>query len=420
MRYPADSRRRRAGRVFMAAMSLAAILALIAANAEESANQPSVEHWKVVQDHLDATRTYLAQSEEIRRADIPEEEKKRRRRELGARPNDAPAIDSAKTLIAMEAMIPEATKFLLDQFPPNHPEDVQQMALDALAMYTGPDWAVVETYLHSAAEIMAALETIRLKEGVEDDESQRLRELIDRGPEPPTTYAIAAAMAIIRSDGARALEAAEFLIEQNYALRPTGAMVAWPWLGRSTGFGGTALAKLVGPNWQVVQDYLDQRQAWLAAERNVRAVDLGDDEMARRLEQLGNRPKAHRASAAAIAILDADGTHQRTRQAAEFLLDHPIRGSASKALKGAEALAAHFPVYDQWPLRLKQLHALSNVHNPVRAFINDLAGTLEDPIARATAQYFAASYLIESTNQQWISEAVRIQNGRRPWRWRRA
>ena len=412
MQYPADSPARRAGGVFMAAMSVAAILPLIAADADEPADEPATEHWKVVQDYLDATRTYLAQSEEIRRADIPEGEKERRRRELGARPHDAPAIAAATSLIAMEAMIPEAAEFLLDQFPPNYPEDVQQMALDALATHLGPDWAVVETYLHSVAEIMAALETIPLKEGV-DDESRRLRELIDRGPEPPTTHAIATAMAIIRSDGVRALEAAEFLLEQNYALRPTGAMVAWPWLGRSTEFGGTALAKLIGPNWQVVEDYLDQRQAWHAAERDIRDGDLGDDEIARRLEQLGNRPKAHRASAAAIAILDADGKHGRTRQAAEFLLDHPIRGRAAKALKGAEALAAHFPDYDQWPLRLKQVHALSNVHYPVQAFINDLADTLEDPVARATAQYFKASYLIQSANQQWIPEAVRIQNGKK-------
>jgi thiol-disulfide isomerase/thioredoxin len=56
---------------------------------------------------------------------------------------------------------------------------------------------------------------------------------------------------------------------------------------------------------------------------------------------------------------------------------------------------------------------MSNVHPPAKAFIDDLAESLEDPLARATARYFSASYLIQSSNQQWIPEADRLENQER-------
>lgn len=389
-------------------LKVVTVLPLVAVDAD----QPSTEHWEVVQDYLDRTKAYGSDHAEIRRAEIPEEEKERRIRDLGSRPDDAPAIAAAKAIIEANGhRIREAAEFLLDRFPPNYPGNVQQMALDALATKIGPDWGVVEAYIDSADEIMAAIEATQLEST--SAKERQLRVLVDRGPRPTTSQAIAAAMAIIRSGGSRSPEAAEFLIEQNYALRPTGAMVSWPWLGTTTRFGEQALAELVGPHWQVVQDYLDQTKAWEAAEQSIRATALDEEETARRLEQLGNRPRAHRASAAASAILDAQGEHEMTRQAAEFLLDYPTRGGAARALRGAQALATHYPDYDQWPLRLKQVNGISNVHEPAKAFVNDLAGSLEDPVARATAQYFAASYLIQSADQRWIPEYERIENQKR-------
>ncbi len=126
------------------------------------------------------------------------------------------------------------------------------------------------------------------------------------------------------------------------------------------------------------------------------------------MRELGDAPIVHRATAAALAIVDAGGTHAKTREAAEFLLDNPTRGGAAKALRGAQALAAHFPDYDQWPLRLKQVNGLSSVFEPGKSFIIDIAETLKDPLARATARYFAASYLIQSANSQQISAEERI------------
>lgn len=402
---------RHASRAFWRVLGVATVLTLVAVNAEDSADQPSTEPWNVVQDYLDATKAHGTDYAEIRRAQISEEERERRIRDLGSRPDDAPAIAAAVAIIESNGKrtLEAAAEFLLDQFPPSHPENVQQMALDALAMLVGPDWSAVEAYIDSVDEIMTAIEATQ-HEGIADNDRQRLRELIDRGPRPTTAHAIAAATAIIRSNKPRAHEAAEFLVEQTYALRPTGATVSWPWLGTTTQLGKTALAKLVGPNWTVVQDYLEQTKAWEAADLSIRTAVLNEEETARRLVQLGSRPKAHRAMAAATAILDTEGRHERTRQAAEFLLDHRTRGGAAHALRGAQALAAHFPQYDQWPLRLKQLNSISNVHEPAKAFVSDLARRLEDPVGRATARYFAASYLIQSVSHSWIPEPNRIEN----------
>lgn len=408
-------------RVLRSAAALAAILPLIAVGAADSAEQSSSEHWDVVQAYIDSMDDYWKKRMDIRRAEVPEAEKEGRLEDLGPIPDEEPAVIAARAIIETSGdQVVEAAEFLLDRNPMEDAENVWGIALDTLAAHIGPDWSVVEDYLGSSAAIMAALEATRLDD-VTDDEKRRHRALIDRGPEPNGVHAIAAARAIVQSNGTRALEAAEFLIGQTHILRPTGAMAFPPWLAVSAQFGETILVELIGPDWNVVQDYLDQSKAWQTAEQAIRpaAIDgeidggIDDEERARRLEQLGDRPGPHRASAAAIAILDGGVKHEKTRQAAEFLLDHPTRGGAARALKGAETLAALFPDYDEWPLRLQRLNSMSNVHPPAKAFINDLVESLEDPVARATARYFAASYLIQSSNQQWIPEPDRQENAKR-------
>lgn len=166
--------------------------------------------------------------------------------------------------------------------------------------------------------------------------------------------------------------------------------------------------ELIGPDWNVVRDQIEASTSWQAAEQEIRAADVDEEERTRRLRELGEAPEAHRATAAALAIVNAGGTHERTREAAEFLLDHPTRGGAAKALRGAETLAAHFPDYDQWPRRLEQVNGLSSVFAAGKAFISEMAETLEDPQARATARYFAASYLIQSANDPGITADERL------------
>ena len=385
---------------------LATILPLIGAGADDD-TQPPPDQWTIVQAYIDANDAHRKKHLEIFRAEISEEEKDRRRQELGPGPDETAAAAAATAIIESggEHTL-EAVEFLLNRPMRSVSETALEIALDALAASVGPDWSLVEDYRASQGAIMAAFEATRLDDTT-DAEKQRLRELINRGPEPRTVDAVAAALAVIDAKGARALEAAEFLIEQTTDLRPTGAMVFSQWLRISAQSGEAALIELVGPNWDAIRDYLEQSEAWEAAERDIRAADPDGEEQSSRLTELGDRPTASRASAAAIAILDLGGEHDKTRQAAEFLLDHPTRGGVARGLKAAQALATHFPDYEQWPLRLKQVNGMSNVHPPAKAFIKDLADSLEDPVARATARYFAASHLIQSANLQSLPQAER-------------
>ena len=384
----------------------ATVLPMIAAGADDNV-EPAPGHWAVVEAYLDANDAHRKQQIEILRADVGEEEKARRRQELGPGPDETAAAAAATAIIESggEHTL-EAVDFLLNRPMRSVSETALETALDALAGHIGPDWSLVEDYRASEGAIMAAFEALRLDDTT-DAEEQRLRERINRGPEPRTVEAVAAALAVIDMKSARALEAAEFLIEQTTDLRPTGAMVFSRWLRISAQAGEAALIELIGPDWDVIGDYLEQLEAWEAAERDIRADTVDEKEQSVRLAELGDRPAPSRATAAAIAILDLGGEHEKTRQAAEFLLDNPTRGGAARGLKAARALAAHFPDYDQWPLRLKQVNDMSNVHPPAKAFITDVADSLEDPVARATARYFAASHLIQSANLQTLPQAER-------------
>ena len=410
---PPFPRRASVWRAVRRVVMLAAVLPLIVVGAADGRDESQSAHWRVIEAYTDASDEYWTQRVDIHRAEIPEAEKERRLAGLGDDPDDAAAIIAARAIVEANGdRNVEAAEFLLDRVPADDAAVIWAIALDALAAHVGPDWSAVENYRKSAEAIMVAIEASGL-DNVTDEEQRRHRELINVGPEPSGFHAIGAARAIVQSGGTRALEAAEFLVGQTHILRPTGAMAFPPWLEISAKFGETALVALVGSDWNVVQDYIDRLEAWETEEQHIRATGIDDEERVRRLERLGDRPEPQRASAAAVAILAAGDEHEKTRQAAEFLLDHPTRGGAARALTGAKALAALFPDYDEWPLRLKQLNSMSNVHAPAKAFIDDLAESLANPVARATARYFAASYLIQSSNQQWIPEAERLENQER-------
>ena len=337
---------------------------------------------------------------EIRNADISIEEKERRQQDLGPTPDVAPAVAAAAAIIESngERLLDAACEFLLNRTPPS--EEGHRLAFDAVVAHIGPDWSLVRAYVESQAAWLEAAQA--------DTPDEAARRLIQQGVEPPTLHAVAAARAIVESNHERALEAAEFLMDQTYAPGRGGAAVFSSWLRPNAEFGGAALVELIGPDWNVVRDHVDESKSHQAAEQAIRAADIDEEDKTRRLRELGNATRVYRATAAALAIVNAGGTHEKTREAAEFLLDNPTRGGAAKALRGGQALAVHFPDYDQWPLRLKQVNGLSSVFEPGKSFITDLAETLEDPLARATARYFAASYLIESANNQRTSADKRI------------
>ena len=378
---------------------VAALLPLIAAGAVEDDEPPSSENWNVITAYNEAIRAHWAKEWELRNADISAEEKEGLLQDLGSAPDATLAVAAAMAIIESNGeRLMDAADFLLNQAGP--PEEKRQSAFGAIVAHIGPNWSLVQDYIESQT---AWLEATRAT-----DEVSRSR--IQQGVELPTWQAVAAARAIIESNHERALEAAEFLMQQTYSLKPgtSAAFLSSWWLPPNRDFGDATLVELIGPDWNVIRDYAEKSKSWQAAEQSIRAADIDEENKEHRLRELGEAPKVYRATAAALAIVNAEGTHEKIREAAEFLLDNPTRGGAAKALRGAQVLAAHFPDYDQWPLRLKQVNGLSSIYQPGKSFISDLAETLEDPLARATARYFAASYLIQSANNQQIDADERV------------
>lgn len=132
-----------------------------------------------------------------------------------------------------------------------------------------------------------------------------------------------------------------------------------------------------GPHWAIVEDYLEQQRT-------------------------SSRPDAHRAIAAARAVLEAGGVHGRTVEAAEFLLLQVDLGDENRADQhlhaGAKALLEHAPGYERWPRVLNRMHHRRDLGPAVDAFFEDLASEAEDPALRATGQYYVAAGLMREAN----------------------
>ena len=200
----------------------------------------SSDDWEVIGAYDEAIHAYRAKEWEIRKADIPAEEKEQLRRALlGPVPGFAPAFAAAMDIIESKGeRLLDAADFLLNRARPS--EEEQQLVLDAVAAHFGSDWSLVEEYVQSQAAFLEAARAEELYEAAH----RRLQQ----GVEPPTWHAVAAARAIVESNHDRAPEAAEFLVQQSWALRsgsPAIVLSSW-WLRPNMELGQAALAELTG------------------------------------------------------------------------------------------------------------------------------------------------------------------------------
>ena len=124
-------------------------------------------------------------------------------------------------------------------------------------------------------------------------------------------------------------------------------------------------------------------------------------------------PEVGRAAAAAIAILEAGGAHEKTVEAAEFLVNHAAMapGGVEYASRGAKALLTFAPDYEGWGFMLRRMHLLGRV-GPDRgaaasAFFEELASSAEDPVLRAAGRYFIAAGRMQAANAVGLSEEDR-------------
>ena len=308
----------------------AALLTLVTAGAAEDGSPSSADQWHVIEAYDVANRAYWTKHSEIRRADVAAQERERLQRDLGPAPDDSAAVAAAKYIIETTGdRVLDAADFLLNRARPS--EDDQRWVLDAMAGHFGPNWLLVEDYMESQAEWLAAANIA----GSDEEAARRY----GQGVSPPTWHAASAARACVESAHERAAEAAQFLAQQAYSVFSPSDGPSSPspggkwWLPHNRAFGESALAKLIGPDWNVVQDYDKRSRAWIKAEQAIRAADVVEEEMGRRLRELGDAPEPYQAVIAALAIVETGSTHKRILEAAEFLLDNPTPGGAAKMLR---------------------------------------------------------------------------------------
>ena len=164
---------------------------------------------------------------------------------------------------------------------------------------------------------------------VSKDEKDRQR-VEERGAHPDIVLAAAAARAIIETDARRAVEAAGFLVEHTAGLSPTATT--------DVEIGMAALVERIGPDWSAVDGYLDQGKGMLG-------------------RLFSKKSTAPRALAAATAIVALGGTHDKTVEAAEFLIERGgvIRGGGTGQVLSGLGTLAQVDDYDNWPQMLMYL-----------------------------------------------------------------
>ena len=280
------------------------------------------------------------------------------------------------------------------------------------------NWALVEAYI-TLDEAWHALDAEINRSDDPADEKDRRREE-ERGGHPDIVLSVVAARALVDSGGERARDAARFLVEHTTGLSPTA--------NDDIAFGNAALARLVGPDWSVVQAFHDANEAWreddaarreaFKAQAEKSASEDGDGPDAQ-VAAVGVAfvfvppPDALEATAAAQAILDA-GDHEKAREAAEFLVEHAMR-SPHALIKGAEALANNDWEYEDWPDLLMRLGRAAPIggSRPFDDFLEKMASAAADPVVRATARYFFAAVLAERVSLPSADPVERESNRER-------
>ena len=294
-------------------------------------------------------------------------------------------------------------------------------------------WAVVQEYLDLQAaweERAGGMHDVFVAgDGTVEENLQRAEE--EHGQLPDATAALAAARQLVAAGGPYTIEAAEFLIERSDGpaamidplrderlaelVAEVGPAEAFAALHAAEDVTWAVLIGKIGPDWPVVQDYLDEQDAWLESRRAAAAQGGGPP-------SLQKRPSVVRAAAAARAILNAKDVHEKTVAAAEFLVEHAWdvpRGDWHGAV-GARALATHAPSdYERWP---RVLGALDMAPRPsgtwmpvsqIDEFFAEMASNDDDPVLRAAAQYHLAAGLMREVKRSLTSSSDEDRTVRR-------
>ncbi len=294
-------------------------------------------------------------------------------------------------------------------------------------------WAVVQEYLDLQAaweEQAGGMHDIFMAgDGTVEESLQRAEE--EHGQLPDATAALAAARQLVAAGGPYVIEAAEFLIERSAGptamidplrherleelVAEVGPAEAFAALHAAEEVTWEVLIARIGPDWSVVQDYLDEQDAWLEG-RRVAAAEGGGP------PSVQERPSVVRAVTAARAILNAEGVHEKTVAAAEFLVEHAWdvpRGDWHGAV-GARALATHAPLdYERWPRVLDALDMAPRPSgtwvpvSPIDEFFAEMASNADNAVLRAAAQYHLAAGLMREAKRSMMPSSEQDHAARR-------
>ena len=162
----------------------------------------------------------------------------------------------------------------------------------------------------------------------------------------------------------------------------------------------------IGPDWAMVQEYLDQERAWQkdSQERYGKGAQEGKSPREMR-DGLPEPPDVEPALAAATAILNMGGAHDKTIEAAEFLVSrmHAFRESGRYFYVGAKALLDYAPDYPKWPRVLSEIYYFQTPYDPqVAKFFEEMASEPEDPVLRANGKYYLAAGMMRTANHQFV------------------
>ena len=162
----------------------------------------------------------------------------------------------------------------------------------------------------------------------------------------------------------------------------------------------------VEPDWAVVEEYLDQQRAWRKANRESVTRDAPAGKSVRQLrESMPKPPDVNPAVDVAAAILNLGGAHDKTIEAAEFLVmrANSGRNSDRHMYTGAKALLDYAPGYEKWSQVLSRMLNGKMFYGPqIDKFFEELASEAEDPVLRANGKYYLAAGLLSTVNLQFL------------------
>ena len=157
----------------------------------------------------------------------------------------------------------------------------------------------------------------------------------------------------------------------------------------------------IGADWAVVQEFLNQERAWQNDSRERASRSSQDDKSPRKLL----KGLADRALAAATAILNLGGAHEKTIESAEFLVRpmNAYQESGRYFYIGAKALLAHAPDYQEWPRVLSEIYYFQTPYGPqVAKFFEEMASEADNPVIRANGKYYVAAGMMRAANHQFV------------------